>query len=147
MADQDFLGEIFGDPADDPLLEGEELRGDGSEQAAEPSWTSEGKEADQDDHTDGADRAWEEHHSSNLREGSNHEGNVPSEKTVAVEVGAKDGLDEVNQSLRGEWYLAHVYLDEESRPAEKHASEADRSPGRVLMILRREEADSLFDFG
>jgi hypothetical protein len=129
MSNRDFFEEAFGDPADDPLLQGEEPESDESGQAFEPSWMSEGEERGSGD-----------------SEVENHEGDSSSQKTVAVEVGAKRGLEEINRSLEGEWRLMHIALDEEDYSPEGHSSETGRSR-KVLMTLRREGAGSLFDFG
>lgn len=148
MDNRNFFGEVFGDPANDPLLEGEEPEDDESEETAEPSWVSETEATVQDDTASDAGRSWGNRRASNSREGTNEGNGVPSEKTITVELGSGKRLEEVNRSLKKGWRLIYVCLDEKDHPDEKkHASGTDSSSKKVLLTLRREEAGSLFDLG
>jgi hypothetical protein len=148
MDNQNFFGEVFGDPANDPLLEGEELEDDESEEAAEPSWVSETKRTVQDDTASDSSPSWGKRRAPNSREKKTDEGGAPSEKTITVELGSGKSLEEVNRSLKGGWRLIYICLDEKDRSGEKkYDSGTGSSSKKVLLTLRREEAGSLFDLG
>jgi hypothetical protein len=149
MANESFFEDVFGDPADDPLLESEKSEegaggpeGDDTE-GGSPSW------AGRDDvgGSSPADRGSGADGDSRKDEGSGAEQGSPTEKTIAVEVGQTEGLEEVNRSLEGGWRLIYICLEKGGKAGGKHVRRSKASGKRVLMTLRREEATSLFDFG
>jgi hypothetical protein len=157
MADENFFDDVFGDPAEDPLLQGgkpetreprsKDSENDEPEDSSRPSWTREAQR------TPGASESSQNPASNpassakSQAEGQEEEG-PPSEKTVAVEVGTKNGLQEVNRHLKRGWRLIYVCLDERSSSGEVGRPEELSQPSRtVLMTLRREQASTLFDFG
>jgi hypothetical protein len=159
MANESFFEDIFGDPADDPLLEsgdaeegeggreGKETGRDRPEEPSGPSWTSRSEDAHQDDLASEAGRFTNGPRSSGAGGAAGDEESPPTEKTVAVEVGQTEGLEEVNRSLEGGWRLISVCLEKGEKAGGKHLRRSQASGKRVLMTLRREGATSLFDFG
>jgi hypothetical protein len=65
---------------------------------------------------------------------------APSEKPLGVELGADGELSEGNESVRAGWRICHIAVDQRTASSETGS-------GQVLVTLRRDSAQSLFDFG
>jgi len=136
--DNDFFGDVFDNPEDDPLLGSEssspdesrssdEPAPDDSDQQGPPSWMSE--EAD----THGAS-------SSDVGENPG-----PTRKRIVVdqEGDAGAGIDALNQAVGQGWRLVRISL---ARLDGEQAA-TPRAAHRFVATLEQERPQSLFDFG
>lgn len=128
--DNDFFGNVFDDPEDDPLLGGEDSPADESgteapDRQGPPSWMEE-------DRTNGeADSP-----------GSGEEAS-PTQKRIVVDHGPTgEGIDELNRAVGQGWRLVRISL---ARTDGQEVS-SEREPHRFVATLEQENPQSLFDF-
>jgi hypothetical protein len=124
--DNDFFGDIFDDPEDDPLLEGDSPPDDAAPgPAGAPSWMDDGA-------------------SPNGRADSERDAG-PERKQIRVEQGAEngEGIDALNRALGQGWRLVRLSL---ARPDGQQAASAQEAQ-QLLATLEQDHPQSLFDFG
>jgi hypothetical protein len=136
----DFFGDVFDDPADDPLL-GEE--GSGSDDRPHspqsqkpPSWMSEDSRSDA--HSNGRP-------ASNGKAASHGNEDESNQKQIVVDQGgtAGGGIEALNRAVGDGWRLVRISL---ARPDGEQAATA-RDAHRFVATLEQERPQSLFDFG
>ncbi len=137
--DNDFFGDVFDSPEDDPLLGGEEsdpLNESSSQSPNQgvPSWMS-------DEHTNGTAASDEDETTDDQREEAPQ---TPERKEIVVE-GERDdsSLNELNEAVGQGWRLVRISL---ARPNGQQAA-SRREAKRFVAILEQDRPQSLFDFG
>jgi hypothetical protein len=139
MDDDNFFGEVFDDPNDDPLLGDdpsgpEESGADASPEQGPPSWVSDGPDEEAHARSNGAaEQAPEEQPS------------PPDQKDILVDQrdGATTGLETLNDALGEGWKLVRISL---AQPDGEQAA-SRREAHRFVATLEQERPPSLFDFG
>jgi hypothetical protein len=141
----DFFGDVFQDPEDDPLLGGDapddEAAGpssspDGAADQGRPSWIT-----DEPDPTD--DPA-----SPDVPRGPSSPTDSPGpsgaseRREIVVDQRADQGLDALNEAVAQGWRLIRISLAQADGPAE-----GGRAADRFVAILEPDGPQSLFDFG
>jgi hypothetical protein len=129
--DNDFFGDVFDDPEDDPLLEGEASSTDDpsetSDQPGPPSWMSGSPHPNGEAHADDREEA-----------GANQKRIVVDQQGSGGE-----GIDALNRAVGQGWRLVRISL---ARPDGEQAATA-RDAHRFVATLEQERPQSLFDFG
>lgn len=162
MTDESFFQNLFGDPADDPLL-GEELNDEGLENdrlqkrseedddipsgLTGAGTMSESQPVSNDTGGGSADRLSQTQGESS----QGLQGGHPSEVTITVTPG-RGNLDKVNRRIDSGWRLADVAVDwvkgsdrETLLERRRHLGE-DELVVRVVILLQRADNGTLFDF-
>jgi len=135
----DFFGNVFDNPEDDPLLQGEAEEASSSADRAEreagaPSWmTSE-------TNTESASSQ-----SVSDRREARDSGSVCERKKIVVDQRDENdrGLTELNEAVGQGWRLVRISLDRPSGQQAASRVEAER----FVAVLEQESPQSLFDFG
>lgn len=136
----DFFGDVFDDPEDDPLLEGEtdapddNPSGSAEEETGAPSWMTE--------ETTSRPPSNREPHD---REEANDPDSICERKKIVVDQrnGEDRGLTELNEAVGQGWRLVRISLDRPSGQQAASRAEAER----FVAVLEQESPQSLFDFG
>jgi hypothetical protein len=148
--DNDFFGDVFDDPQDDPLLgnspassgdssseppdrpTGSDSQDHGKQQGP-PSWMSD------EPNTNGTAP------STNGTEPSESESSDPNRKEIVVDQqgDAGAGIDALNQAVGQGWRLVRISL---ARPDGEQAA-TPQAAHRFVAILEQDRPQSLFDFG
>lgn len=136
----DFFGDVFEDPDDDPLLGGE-----GSESSNrsdetgrmedQPSWMSED-----------TSRSGETSNNGTLGSSAGPtESQDPNHKQIVVdqEKDAGEGIEALNRAVQQGWRLVRISLPSRGRKPVSNS----RPMHRFVAILEKENPQSLFDFG
>jgi hypothetical protein len=139
----DFFGDVFQDPEDDPLLEGDapddapdgepSSSRDGASARGTPSWM-----ADEPD----SQRANGSAPSGPSSDDASDEANDPERREIVVDQRAGRGLDALNEAVAQGWRLIRISLAQADGPAEEQ-----RAAERFVAILEPDNPQSLFDFG
>ena len=140
----DFFGDVFDDPEDDPLIGGSDSddsssgyesdeSASGSSEHGPPSWMSE-------ERVNGHGSSEE-----SAGSGSQKSDSGPAQKTVIVDQSGDqtDGLDELNEAVGEGWRLVRITL---SRSDQNGSERTDRAE-KFVAVLEQEGPQSLFDFG
>lgn len=142
MDDDNFFGDVFDDPNDDPLLGGapsgpEETGPDASPDQGPPSWVSDARKNGQEDAPDAPDAS--------EAETGGEQTSAPEQKDILVDQrdGTGDGLETLNEALGEGWKLVRISL---AQPDGEQAV-SRREAHRFVATLEQERPPSLFDFG
>lgn len=142
MDDDNFFGDVFDDPNDDPLLGGdpsdpEEASPDASSEQGPPSWVSDARDNGQAPASDAHDGAGEQ--------ADNERPSGPDRKDILVDQrdGSGNGLETLNDALGEGWKLVRISL---AQPDGEQAASRQEAL-RFVATLEQERPPSLFDFG
>jgi hypothetical protein len=142
----DFFGDVFQDPEDDPLLGGDapndEPAGgsssapDGPPDRGTPSWMDDEPDAAE------ANGASPGASSPEAPPGEDGRSGGPERREIVVDQRAGRGLDALNEAVAQGWRLIRISLAQADGPAD-----GQRAAERFVAILEPDNPQSLFDFG
>lgn len=144
----DFFGDIFQDPEDDPLLDGgadDEPGGgpppsrDGAADRGIPSWMTEEPDAERPDGPASTDAPSP---SSPTGDAGSGEPDASERREIVVDQRAGRGLEALNEAVAQGWRLVRITLAPADGPADRR-----RATERFVAVLEPDDPQSLFDFG
>ena len=144
----DFFGDVFQDPEDDPLLGGDAPEDDpagGSSSTSDPapdrgspSWMDDEPDAPPASGSSPPDASEE----APTSEGGPGATGGPERREIVVDQRAGRGLDALNEAVAQGWRLIRISLAQADAPGD-----GERAAERFVAILEPDNPQSLFDFG